>query len=193
MSDEDDLRLNTLHRFAKHSPRLVLQEYSHCEVPAGCGGVIVRWYDPELGTPAHLRVTLRNATGDVWLDGAVVVSNRIQLVVGTHVVAMRLAATDPTATIAMSFGTMLDRDDNIDVATGRARWRIATEDPGAGWQRPDFDDAAWSARSAAGREALEAIPQDQRWAFDACLERGQSLYQFAAPVVWIRIGFEVTR
>ena len=37
--DSEALRLNTLNRFRKHSPRLLLEEYSHCEVPAGCGGV----------------------------------------------------------------------------------------------------------------------------------------------------------
>src|SRR5574339_211352 len=67
-SDDEALRLNTLHRFRKHSPRLLLQEYSHCEVPAGCGGVVLRWIDREGGLPVVVRVA---ALGPVraWLDG----------------------------------------------------------------------------------------------------------------------------
>ena len=42
MADED-LKLNNLPRFSKSSRRLVLREYSNCEVPAGTGGVVFRW------------------------------------------------------------------------------------------------------------------------------------------------------
>jgi hypothetical protein len=34
-----ELKLNDLDRYHKRSASLILQEYSHCEVPAGCGGV----------------------------------------------------------------------------------------------------------------------------------------------------------
>jgi hypothetical protein len=37
-----DLRLNSLSRYTKRSPEYVLEEHSHCEVPAGCGGVVLR-------------------------------------------------------------------------------------------------------------------------------------------------------
>ena len=37
------LRINTLSRYRGRPPRLVLEEHNHCEVPAGCGGVVLRW------------------------------------------------------------------------------------------------------------------------------------------------------
>ncbi len=33
-----DLNLNSLSRFSKKSSTMILEVYSHCEVPAGCGG-----------------------------------------------------------------------------------------------------------------------------------------------------------
>ena len=32
-----ELKLNTLGRYGKNASHLVLEEHSHCEVPAGCG------------------------------------------------------------------------------------------------------------------------------------------------------------
>jgi hypothetical protein len=45
------LKLNGLSRYTKQSPRLVLEEYSHCEVPAGYGGVVLRWRNPDQPLP----------------------------------------------------------------------------------------------------------------------------------------------
>ena len=78
MADDDDadaadaeaLRINKLHRFAKHSPRLVLHEYSHCEVPAGCGGVVLRWLDPATGRPCVIELGSVDLRACVWLDHA---------------------------------------------------------------------------------------------------------------------------
>lgn len=35
---DQNLKLNSLSRYTKQSPNLVLQECEHCEVPAGCAG-----------------------------------------------------------------------------------------------------------------------------------------------------------
>jgi hypothetical protein len=83
VSDKDaDLRFNTLHRFSKRSPGLVLEEYRHWEVPVGCGGVMLQWRDPADG---HLFV-LRVATvgrAEVRLDGEPV-RNLLLLRPGAH-------------------------------------------------------------------------------------------------------------
>ena len=47
----DDLDINTVDRFRKRSTKLILEHHSHCEVPAGCGGVVMRWRDPRDGVP----------------------------------------------------------------------------------------------------------------------------------------------
>jgi len=52
----DDLRLNSLDRFRKSKSGLTLEVYSSCEVPAGCGGAVLRWRRP--GAP--IMVCVRN-------------------------------------------------------------------------------------------------------------------------------------
>lgn len=89
-SSDDDLRINTLHRFAKHSPRLTLQEYSHCEVPAGCGGVVLRWVDPRRGVPIRVRAIVLGET-ETWLDGAPLPGGgHTRIEAGTHVLAVHV-------------------------------------------------------------------------------------------------------
>ncbi|MCG8419887.1 MAG: hypothetical protein MJE77_18290 [Proteobacteria bacterium] len=88
-SEQDDLRLNTLHRFAKHSPRLVLEEYSHCEVPAGCGGVVIRWADAAAGTAAIIHVACMGRV-QAYLDGRAVDSGRVHVAPGDHLLALHI-------------------------------------------------------------------------------------------------------
>ncbi|HHO49363.1 MAG TPA: hypothetical protein ENK18_00465 [Deltaproteobacteria bacterium] len=90
MADErEDLRLNTLHRFSKHAQRLVLEEHSHCEVPAGCGGVVLRWRDPATGLPLSVYfATLGEA--ELWIDGQLAPSSQIELAPGAHTLAFRV-------------------------------------------------------------------------------------------------------
>lgn len=87
--DDDDLKLNSLHRFAKKSPRLALEEYSHCEVPAGCGGVVMRWTDLAEGVPAILRVVVQGAV-TAFLDGEPLASGRATLSYGDHLLAIAI-------------------------------------------------------------------------------------------------------
>src|SRR5262245_50720143 len=92
--EDDDLRLNTLHRFAKHSPKLVLHEYGHCEIPAGCGGLVMRWYDPTTGSPALIRVDVNNAEASCWLDGELLTTSLAHLRAGPHVIAVHFRRTE---------------------------------------------------------------------------------------------------
>lgn len=48
---DDELDINTVDRFTKRADSLILEHHSHCEVPAGCGGVVLRWRDPTEGVP----------------------------------------------------------------------------------------------------------------------------------------------
>ena len=83
----DELRLNSLDRFRKQSPRLVLEEHGHCEVPAGCGGVVLRWRNPFAARLFDLAVfTPTDAT--TWLDGVEPETGLIDLAVGPHAVAI---------------------------------------------------------------------------------------------------------
>src|SRR5262245_44488778 len=91
MSDEQPL--NTLRRFRKHPQRLVLEEHSHCEVPAGCGGVVLRWRNPLAAVPltlslyAPVKVTF-------FVDGAALQSSRVDVAPGRHVLGIAIENVD---------------------------------------------------------------------------------------------------
>ncbi len=58
-----ELRLNSIDRYVKRSPHFVLEEHGHCEVPAGCGGVVLRWLNPATTVPVRLELWV-TASGD---------------------------------------------------------------------------------------------------------------------------------
>ncbi|MCB9674161.1 MAG: hypothetical protein H6737_03540 [Alphaproteobacteria bacterium] len=186
MAGDDDLELNTLHRFAKHSPRLVLEEYSHCEVPAGCGGVVLRWRDPSEGVPLQLVVA---ADGDlqVLVDGRFV-SPTLSLQPGTHSIAVALTgATSPAIALALRLagpGQYL-RPGALVWATGAStRIRHAHEE---GWAQPRFDDTRW-------RPATPAVGVDlgkREWRFRQVENMGAMLVATGGPTLWLRDTFEV--
>ncbi|MFX0095185.1 MAG: hypothetical protein ACFFBD_25855, partial [Candidatus Hodarchaeota archaeon] len=62
------LRLNSLSRYSKKSARLILEEYSHCEIPAGCGGVVLRWIDPREKVYFNLERVICGSY-EIFLDG----------------------------------------------------------------------------------------------------------------------------
>ena len=87
MSDEQ--RLNSLDRFRKQPGRLVLEVYSHCEVPAGCGGAVLRWRNPLAAVP--VRVHLYSPGKAVcFFDGSELRTAGADLAPGLHVIAIAL-------------------------------------------------------------------------------------------------------
>lgn len=88
VSNDDDLRINSAERFQKaEKSRLLLEEHSHCEVPAGCGGVVLRWVDPTAGLAIALSVRAPTPLF-VYLDGERVDSARLMLGFGEHLLAL---------------------------------------------------------------------------------------------------------
>jgi hypothetical protein len=71
----DELRLNSLSRYSKQSDEYTLEVHSHCEVPAGCGGVVLRWRNPRLSIPIEIW-TYTTGEAQLFLDGNVPASAR---------------------------------------------------------------------------------------------------------------------
>ena len=98
MTDDDSagLRLNRLHRFKKTSARLALEVHSHCEVPAGCGGVVLRWraVDEPVGVRFFVQLGRKDFTATV--DGAALTEMRTTLSPGAHVLTLAFAASSAT-------------------------------------------------------------------------------------------------
>lgn len=200
--DDEDLRLNTLNRFAKQSPRLVLEEHSHCEVPAGCGGVVMRWRNPNAGPPVLLHV-FSAGTATVYLDGVEQAAMRVQIPYGDHLLAIHLAEIDlEAAAIFLAAGGIDDGDTHADDERGLPAlasvddrsWRAtATAPAGDSWLEADFDDGAWQPLTR-GQIPAE-LRQSQRWRFQHLEGLGASPLRLpeGAAALWIRKRFTLAR
>ena len=196
--DDDDLRLNTLHRFAKQSPRLVLEEHSHCEVPAGCGGVVMRWRNPNAGPPVILHF-YSPGRATVYLDGAQQVAMRVQISYGDHLLAVHLAEIDPGAVaIFLAAGGIDDGDAHNDderampalASAGDQTWRATRVAPaGDSWLVADFDDSAW--QPLTNIRVPGELRESQRWRLQHLEGLGASALGIpqGATELWIRKRF----
>ncbi|MCA9671134.1 MAG: hypothetical protein KC503_36300 [Myxococcales bacterium] len=95
MSDDDrpELHLNTLARFSKRNApsALALEEHGHCEVPAGCGGVVMRWRDPRVGLDVLIEIAASNTVQTrVVLDGVPMQTARAAIPFGEHVLDIEI-------------------------------------------------------------------------------------------------------
>jgi hypothetical protein len=176
--------LNSLERFRKRSERLVLEEHSHCEVPAGCGGVVLRWRTPE-GLAYRLHTTVYSPfTIACGVDGAETESTRTILTRGRHVLTLTITDADPTGGLFLfaavygdyaprphlpaDLGARVPRLLSADDGT----WKYAVDDPPPEWTSPTFDDSAWPALVLA-----EPLPEPARnsighWSYQRCVEMG---------------------
>ncbi|HLT35491.1 MAG TPA: hypothetical protein VK034_04375, partial [Enhygromyxa sp.] len=201
VDDDEALRLNTLHRFRKHSPRLLLEEYSHCEVPAGCGGVVMRWVDPGVGIPAIVR-SFVDGEISLWLDGRQLDSARVDLRAGSHTLALtivperksRLAGVfgrrRTSSALLLSIVRALGRDQPdgelaiVLLSSGaRFNWRISQRDPGPDWTAPEFDDSAWATPQTAELDG----EQGSSWRAQQLQRHGAQPLALPAGPAWLRV------
>lgn len=150
---ERDLKLNSLSRFSKQSSRFVLEEYSHCEVPAGCGGVVLRWQKPEVPIPMTMRDFAPNGTSrNRTLNGSEnLYSSKIPVSYGKHVLAIEINDFKPEYAVIFMY-CQLDEDyvrilkpygDTNILSLPDGTWRYTLDSPDPKWQEPDFDDSGW--------------------------------------------------
>jgi hypothetical protein len=178
----DEQALNSLGQFRKQSGRLVLEAHSHCEVPAGCGGVVLRWRNPRAARPVTLHV-YTPAPASLWLDGARLETARPDLAPGKHVVAFALedvnligglllfaAAHDPGREQATPPGGVIERP-LVVVTANDGTWKYTLVPPAEAWQALAFDDSAWPALIWVPTPRLEP-GADGTWQCRACVERG---------------------
>jgi hypothetical protein len=176
---DDDLRLNSLDRFAKTSPRFILEEHSHCEVPAGCGGVVLRWIDPAAGLPVLLDV-FHAATATLAIDGAVVTTSRVLLAPGRHVLSLEFPALpDARRGLFILAGRLTIQNERyasrvLVRSIGDGSWLFVTGAAPAGWTTaPELP--APGPRVAALVARRLAKPQERghgRYLFERACEHG---------------------
>lgn len=205
-------KLNSLDRFRKRSPRLVLEEHGACEVPAGCGGLVMRWRHPLEARP--LRIHLFTAAESVaWMDGEVLTVGRLDLRPGRHVLALEIGEVDRTAGLLMA----VLRHDPFErpregipplviepplcvLSAGDDSWLFTLKQPAESWQSLDLDDSGWDA--LVGRpipEVGHSEPNGYQW--HACRDEnaaglGVPSVPEGVPLrgqVWVRKIFEVPK
>jgi hypothetical protein len=198
--DDDELfRINSLHRFRKHS-KLLLEAHSHCEVPAGCGGAVLQWSNPTNGVPVHVDVQSSSWADATFIDGQPVSSAGLHLRPGPHVLAFTLVPSklNDLKVIAEAWFIVhlrhrpLGTEDRF-VADGSSTpntaWRLTTTEPPAGWSLDAFDDTAWLLAVPTSRppklQERWKIQQVEALRAAGCL----SFAMPAAPTVWVRRRF----
>ncbi len=157
-----DQQLNSLDRFRKQPGKLVLEEHSHCEVPAGCGGVVLRWRNPHATLPLTVHL-FTPKQGAYFLDGADLNISRVNIPPGTHVVAVALEDADVSAGLLM-FAAFYDdgrtSDSDLPGATllsaADGSWKFTLQPPdGEAWKTAEFDDRDWRALVARPTPTIE--------------------------------------
>lgn len=198
---DDNLRLNAISRYSKQSSQYVLEVHSHCEVPAGCGGLVLRWRNPHLAIPLEIW-TYTVGEAQVLLDGIALASARPLVPYGEHVLAWVITGFEPAAPLLACTATYDEswpgsvrvtpptRQSVSIVSAPDGSWRYTATPPPRTWTQSDFDDSAWRpmvARPVGDEE------RRQQYRLDRVCKRGaQPLgVEGAAHTLWIRRRFSL--
>lgn len=203
MSDQDDLRLNELNRYRKTSSKLALEVHGSCEVPAGCGGAVLRWRRPGANIGLVLLSYVKGLSHGPWIDGQRLTEQRISVAPGEHTLALIVDKPGKEGFLLLRLGLQpliasALRPEVVSQADGR--WRVMTQEPPAGWLEPGFDDSGFQPLVAA------QVPQPsdtQKWTWQMLKDKAQGLglpsdssgdwlSWSAVPRAWVRWTFRVT-
>jgi hypothetical protein len=203
-------RLNSLDRFRKQPGRLVLEQHSHCEVPAGCGGVVLRWRNPLALVPVVTYLYSPSEQVATFLDGAPLTVSRTDLAPGRHVVAFHIADIDLTGGVFMFLAIHQPKDYQRDLPSGVVEkpwklwsvadntWKFTLDAPAADrWTAPDFDDSGWHAQFVKAPTPKLEWNQHGSHACSWCDKHGAKFLRIGgvfAPKegdIWIRKAFDV--
>src|SRR5262245_42412703 len=130
----DAPQLNSLDRFRKQPNKLVLEQHSHCEVPAGCGGVVFRWRSPDAGIPVTLHV-YTPFEADVLVDGKTERTSTELLAPGRHILGVAMHAPDLGGRLFMFSATHdpKQRQDVLPTGVVEEPMRVVSADDGSCW------------------------------------------------------------
>jgi hypothetical protein len=188
----DEQRLNSVDRFRKQPGQLILEEHGHCEVPAGCGGVVLRWRNPS--SPLPVTVTLYTPVEAAsFIDGAALQTGKVYLAPGTHVVAVVVEGADLSAGLIMfaavhdpkeyqrgTPGEVAERPLKV-VSEADGSWKFTLKRPtGDDWLSPSFDDRDWDALTRTPAPRLN-YPAFGAYACSHCRDQGATCLKLPVP------------
>jgi len=190
--------LNSLNRYVKSSPRFVLEEHSHCEVPAGCGGVVLRWRNRFTSIPVEIALAVVGVESwDLRVDNEPPTSARPLLTPGRHVLMIVARGLVQGEFAFLAWATSPDTgEDPLLWTPGRpGDWRATGREPGEpAWSDPDLDVSAWPACVPGEVTETKGTPYSVRrtLALGAQpLTVEPSVPDDIAPRVWLRAVFEL--
>src|SRR5262245_25144477 len=147
--------LHALERFRKRSNRLVLEEHTHHEVAAGCGGVVLRWRNPQRAVALSIYL-YSPGKANLFLDGAEVETLGADLAPGAHQLALALEDVDLAGGLFQFAALRQTEDYGSAGPAGLAgsTWRLVSEadrtwlttldEPATrDWTGAEFDDTSW--------------------------------------------------
>jgi hypothetical protein len=149
-------QLNSLDRFRKQPGRLVLEAHGSCEAPAGCGGVVLRWRNPQAALPITFYVYAPVAA-KCLLDGAALQTARNDLAPGKHVLTFALENVNLAAGLLLCaavhdpklYRTLLPADMGegpLKIVTAEdGTWKYTLDEPPGDWAALTLDDHAFPA------------------------------------------------
>lgn len=159
----DDLKVNGLPRYRKRSPRLLLESHSSCEVPAGCGGVVLRWRDPREGFAAEASLYVMSDAWRLTVDGEALPSGRMLLPYGARVLGLHVRGM-PRRGALMFVLQSAPRHRSLDGSLISPEVVVCSA-PDTGWCY------------------TTTPPSDERWQFDPALDtRGWQPMRLAPPI-----------
>lgn len=180
MSDEK--KLNSLERFRKQSARLVLEEHSHCEVPAGCGGVVLRWRNPAARVPVLIHLYTAGKES-LFIDGVSIRATWLDLAPARHVLSVVIENVELSGGLLMM--ALVHEPEQRSGRSGRAieqplkvvsatdgSWRSTLDVPAnEEWMSLSFDDRSWPALVSMPVPQLEEYSRGW-YACRRCQEQG---------------------
>jgi hypothetical protein len=184
--------LNALDRFRKRPGRLVLEAYSHCEVPAGCGGLVLRWRDPRAALPLNVYL-YTPVQAACFLDGAELRAARVDLAIGHHTLAFALPDVDLSAALFMFAAVHTPRlphgapppdvvEESIKILSqGDGTWKFTLAPPADdAWKTRPFEDADWPALAQVPAPELDHN-RPFYWQYARCADLGASCLGLPEP------------
>lgn len=189
---EKDLRLNSLSRFEKHSPHLILEEHGHCEVPAGCGGAVLRWRNSSTARPVRIYIYTQGNFA-IFLDGKPLASSRPLVKYGDHVFSFRIWDFDPAYALFI-FAAIIELTDSYVLSLPSQEWKYSLLAPTSDdWMRCGFDASRWASmvskpislpgEYSAGRHSFEIAQQHKA--------QGLGIVETDVKTVWVRKPFRI--
>jgi hypothetical protein len=203
------LNLNSLGRYAKQSSRLILEQHSHCEVPAGCGGVVLRWRSDLSEVPVLLH-SFGNGKSKLFIDGVSPTSSQALIPFGDHVLSLALEELPKDAILAVAavhntsrvlpVSQQLGEVLNV-ISDADGTWKSTTVKPDDdGWMKSGFDDSSWALLKAAQPPVLEKrqmYTRENMWEIhlQMALDAGAKCLDVTSPSgrMWVRRAFRITK